>query len=221
MIQAIAIDDENIALKVIENHAERIPYLQLKASFINAFDAFDYLNREQVDLIFLDINMPDITGIEFLKSLSHKPKVIFTTAYSQYAVESYEHEAVDYLLKPFEFGRFLKAVNKAAEQLKEPNSEHLFVKTGFEHVRIDIPQLLFAKAEGNYVRFVSADQSVMSRMKMAEAEALLTKHQFLKTHRSYLVNPAYIQKVEKHQLTLPGYTVPISQSHYEEVISRL
>ena len=221
MIKAIAIDDEAIALQVIETHAEKIPYLSLKASFVNAFDAFAYLNNESIDLLFLDINMPDISGIEFLKSLNHKPKVIFTTAYSQYAVESYEHEAVDYLLKPFEFGRFLKAVNKAAEQLKEPNSQHLFIKTGFDHVRLDIPDVLFAKAEGNYVRFVSETQSIMSRMKMVEAEELLTQHRFLKTHRSYMVNPRFIQKVEKHQVSLPGHTIPVSQTHYEDIISSL
>ncbi len=173
MIKAIALDDEQIALEVIKKHAEKIPYLELNHTFVNPFEAMKYLSAQPVDLLFLDINMPDISGLEFLKSLTQKPRVIFTTAYSEYAVESYEHGAIDYLLKPFDFGRFLKAVNKAAEVLKEKNDDYLFIKEGFDHVRLALNELIFAKAEGNYVKLVCKDQQVMTRLKMSEAEALL------------------------------------------------
>lgn len=222
MIKAIALDDEHIALEVIKKHADKIPYLELVECFVNPFEAMKYLTQQKVDLIFLDINMPDISGLEFLRSLSTKPKVIFTTAYSEYAVESYEHEALDYLLKPFDFGRFLKAVNKAAEVLKEQNDDFIFVKEGFDHVRLDLTQLAYAKAEGNYVKFVSPGQPpIMTRLKMSEAEELLPPDRFVKTHRSYLVNLDYIEKVERHQLQVVGQDIPISQTYYEGLISRI
>lgn len=221
MIKAIALDDEHIALEVIEKHAEKIPYLELLQSFVNPFDAMNYLASHKVDLIFLDINMPDISGLQLLDSLSTKPRVIFTTAYSEFAVESYEHEAIDYLLKPFDFGRFLKAVNKAAEVLKEKSDDYLFLKEGFDHIRLSLNELIYVKAEGNYVRFVCKDQQIMTRMKMSEAEDLLPKDDILKTHRSYLVNRTFIDKVERHQLLAASHQVPISQTYYEALISRI
>lgn len=221
MIRAIALDDEQIALEVIKTHAQKIPYLELTHTFVNPFETMDFLTKHPVDLVFLDINMPDISGLQFLESLKTKPGVIFTTAYSEYAVESYEYEAIDYLLKPFDFGRFLKAVNKAAEALKEKSEDYLFLKEGFDHVRVALKELIYAKAEGNYVRFVCQDQQIMTRMKMAEAEALLSRDIFLKTHRSYLVNRRFIEKVERHQLWVAGHNIPVSQTHYAGLISRI
>ncbi len=221
MIKAIAIDDEPVALKIIENHAARIPYLALKTSFTNAFDALSYLNENKVDLIFLDINMPDITGLEFLKSLTMKPSVIFTTAYSEYAVESYELEAADYLLKPFEFGRFLKAVNKIADLNSEESSDHLFLKSGYEHIRIDKAHLRYIKGDGNYVGFYTRDQKVLCRMKMSEAEDHLAGDAFVKVHRSYIINKSEITKVERHQVHLKDEIIPVSQTYYEDLISQL
>lgn len=221
MIRAIAIDDEPIALQIIQKHAERIPYLHLEATFTNPFEAMTFLRDQKIDVLFLDINMPDISGLEFLKSLTTQPNVVFTTAYSEYAVESYEHSAIDYLLKPFDFGRFLKAVNKVAERNKQQNEAYLFLKTGFDYIRLEVKDLLYAKAEGNYVKFVTTDQSVMSRMKMKEVEAALDKEQFLQTHRSYIVNKTSIDKIEKHQLHIQGDIIPISQTYYEGLISQL
>lgn len=221
MIKAIAIDDEPVALKVIQNHAARIPYLSLRAYFTNAFDALSYLNTNKVDLIFLDINMPDISGLEFLKSLTTRPNVIFTTAYSEYAVESYELEAADYLLKPFEFGRFLKAVNKVADLTSDESKDHIFLKSGYEHIRIDKAHLRYIKGDGNYVGFYTGNQKILCRMKMSEAEELLPSDTFIKTHRSYIVNRSEITKVEKHQVHLKEETIPISQTYYEGLISQL
>jgi len=221
MINAIAIDDEPIALSIIEKHADRIPYLNLKASFTNPFDALTYLKANKVDLIFLDINMPDISGLEFVKSLTTKPNIIFTTAYAEYAVDSYELAAIDYLLKPFEFGRFLKAVNKVADQQEENNDDYLFLKSGYEYIRIEKSHLRYIKGDGNYVGFYTTSQKVLCRMKMSEAEVFLSNDDFVKVHRSYIVNKSEIVKVEKHQLHLKDELIPISQPYYDELISRL
>lgn len=221
MIRAIAIDDEPVALKVVENHANRIPYLTLLASFTNAFEALKYLSSNKVDLIFLDINMPDITGLEFLKSLSTKPHIIFTTAYSEYAVESYELEVADYLLKPFEFNRFLKAVNKVADLNSTDSKNHLFLKVGYEYVRIDVEELKYIKGDGNYVGFYTADKKALCRMKMSEAEELLPNEFFVKVHRSYVINKSEITKVEKHQVHLGKDLIPLSKTYYDELISQL
>lgn len=221
MINAIAIDDEPIALSIVEKHGARIPYLSIQASFTNPFDALAYLNANKVDLIFLDINMPDISGLEFVKSLTTKPNIIFTTAYSEYAVESYELEAIDYLLKPFEFGRFLKAVNKVADQQAENTEDYLFLKSGYEYIRIEKVNLRYLKGDGNYVGFYTNDRKILCRMKMTEAEALLTGDSFIKVHRSYIVNKSEILKVEKHQLHLKDEVIPISQTYYDQLISQL
>ena len=139
-MKAIAIDDEPIALNIIKSHASKVPFIDLKAEFTDAFKALEYLQREHVDLIFLDIKMPDISGIDFYNSLSKKPLLIFTTAYSEHAVTSFEMDAVDYLLKPFPLARFVKACNKAFELYNFRNAsepqDHLYIKTGYEQVKV-------------------------------------------------------------------------------------
>ncbi|KYG83612.1 LytR/AlgR family response regulator transcription factor [Roseivirga echinicomitans] len=221
MIRAIAIDDEPIALDIIESHANKIPFLELKASFTNAYQALEFLKTNSVDLLFLDVKMPDISGMDFLKSLSKAPLVIFTTAYQEYALESYDFQTVDYLLKPFDFGRFLKAVNKASDRLEQKNDQHLFLKTGYEYVRLEIAQIKYAKAEGNYVKFVTESEQVLSRMTMQQAENALLPQGFLKTHRSFLVNKAFINKIEKHQLNIGKEMIPISSIYYQLLVEAI
>tara|TARA_R110001592_G_scaffold336037_1_gene621183 strand:- start:1179 stop:1847 length:669 start_codon:yes stop_codon:yes gene_type:complete len=221
MIRAIAIDDEPIALDIIESHANKIPFLELKASFTNAYQALEFLKTNSVDLLFLDVKMPDISGMDFLKSLSKTPLVIFTTAYQEYALESYDFQTVDYLLKPFDFGRFLKAVNKASDRLEQKNDQHLFLKTGYEYVRLEIAQIKCAKAEGNYVKFVTENEQVLSRMTMQQAENALLPQGFLKTHRSFLVNRAFINKIEKHQLSIGKEVIPISSIYYQLLVEAI
>src|SRR5215218_8840946 len=139
-MKAIAIDDEPIALEIVRAHAAKVPFLDLRAVFTDAFQALEYLQQESIDLIFLDIKMPDISGIDFFNSLSKKPLLIFTTAYSEHAVTSFEMDAVDYLLKPFSLSRFLKACNKAFEIYNFRNSaipaDHLYIKTGYEQLKV-------------------------------------------------------------------------------------
>ncbi|WP_268122842.1 LytR/AlgR family response regulator transcription factor [Roseivirga pacifica] len=217
MIKAIAIDDEPIALKIIEDHASKIPFLQIEASFTNAFHAIEYLKKHSVDLLLLDINMHDISGLDFLKTLTQKPLVIFTTAYSEYALESYEHDAVDYLLKPFEFGRFLKAINKASERLNESPQTYIFLKSGYEYVRLELQDILFVKAEGNYMKFVCKDQTVLSRLTLQETEEILKHSELIKVHRSYLANFQLADKIEKHQIHFGEHLVPITAEGFDKI----
>lgn len=218
MITAIAIDDEPIALDVVANHAAKVPFLELKATFTNAFEAMDYLRQHPVDLLFLDIKMPDISGIEFFRSLSRKPLVIFTTAYSEHAVAGFELDAVDYLLKPFSLPRFLKACNKAQEWLQLRGTsgnkpDYLFVKTGYDQVKVDFGDIDYLEATGNYVNFVLGDRHILSRMTITECEELLPADRFVRIHRSFITAVGKVQKIERHQLIVNGNILPIGASY--------
>ncbi|MFC3200151.1 LytR/AlgR family response regulator transcription factor [Parapedobacter deserti] len=218
MITAIAIDDEPIALDVVANHAAKVPFLELQASFTNAFEAMDHLRQYPVDLLFLDIKMPDISGIEFFRSLSKKPLVVFTTAYSEHAVAGFELDAVDYLLKPFSLARFLKACNKVQEWLKLRGTNgnipaYFFVKTGYDQVKIAFEDIDYLEATGNYVNFVLRDRHILSRMTITECEELLPQDRFIRIHRSFIASIAHVQKIERHQLTVNGSILPIGASY--------
>ncbi len=222
---AIAIDDEPIALDVIASHAAKVPFLDLQASFTNAFEALDFLRLNPVDLLLLDIKMPDISGIEFFRSLNRKPLVIFTTAYSEHAVTGFELDAVDYLLKPFSLPRFLKACNKAQEWLElraTPDGKpgYMFVKTGYDQVKIDFETIDYLEATGNYVNFVLGDRHILSRMTISECEGLLPADRFMRIHRSFIASLGKIQKIERHQLTVGGSILPVGAS-YLAAIKRL
>ncbi|PWL30696.1 LytTR family DNA-binding domain-containing protein [uncultured Roseivirga sp.] len=216
MIRAIAIDDEPIALKVVEEHASKIPFLQLEESFTDAFAALEFLQNNKVDLIFLDINMPDISGLDLLKATDAKFQIVFTTAYSEYAVESYEHNAADYLLKPFEFGRFLKAVMKVKEGLKQAKEDYFFVKSGYEYIRINFQDLLFIKGEGNYLKLVEKERSTLTRMTFEEVSSQIPES-FVQVHRSFIINSQLVEKLEKHQAKVGEHQVPINPEGYEKL----
>jgi two-component system LytT family response regulator len=216
MIKAIAIDDEPLALEVIRSHAGKVPFLELTACFMDAFKAIEHLAKEPVDLLFLDIKMPDISGLELIESLQQKPMVIFTTAYAEHAVQSYELNATDYLLKPFAFTRFLKACHKANElhQTKQNHKQVLedsiFIKSGYEQVKISYANILYLESGGNYMSFILVDgRTVLSRLTMADALALLPSALFVRVHRSYIVNKLKIDRAERHQLHIAQQTIPI------------
>jgi DNA-binding LytR/AlgR family response regulator len=225
MLQAIAIDDEPIALEVIKNLAGQVVFITITACFANSFKAMDYLQKNKTDLIFLDIKMPDITGIDFLKSIPNPPMVIFTTAYSEHAVQSFELDAVDYLLKPFSLPRFLKACNKANElyQLRKNNDNSsaaslpIFIKSGYEQVRVDPGDILYAESVGNYVQFVLTDRNIVSRLTMTEAEALLPVAAFIRIHRSYLVAKKQITKIEKRSAWIKNKELSIGEAYIRDI----
>ncbi|WP_243770616.1 MULTISPECIES: LytR/AlgR family response regulator transcription factor [Mucilaginibacter] len=217
MITAIAIDDEPIALDVIRSHASKVPFVDLKAEFTDAFKAMDYLQREPVDLLFLDIKMPDISGIDLLTCLNKKPLVIFTTAYTEHAVTSFELDAVDYLLKPFALTRFIKACNKAYELYSFRNTaevkDYIFLKTGYEQVRVNFDDIYHLEATGNYVNFILKDSKVLTRMTITEIEALLPTEKFIRIHRSFIAAVNKIDKIERHQVTVNGFLLPVGGAY--------
>lgn len=217
MLRAIAIDDEPIALEVIKSHTGKVTFIEVLGYFTNAFEAIEFLNSQQVDLIFLDIKMPDITGFELLKSLPNPPMVIFTTAYSEYAVQGFDMNAIDYLLKPFSLSRFLKACNKAYEQQSlrnvapttEPLEAFIYVRSGYENIKVYFSDILFAEAYGNYVQLVLTDKKVTTRLTMNEAEELLSPQGFLRIHRSYLAAIKHIRRFDKKSLWVHEIELPI------------
>ena len=224
-MKAIAIDDEPIALEIIKSLASKVPFLDLKATFTDAFKALEYLQKEPVDLLFLDIKMPDISGIDLFNSLSKKPMVIFTTAYSEHAVAGFELDAVDYLLKPFSLARFLKSCNKAFELYNFRNAtetpDHLYIKTGYEQVKVMYDDICYVEATGNYVTFVLKDKNILSRSTFMEAINLLPQEKFVRVHRSYVVAVNKIDKVERNQVTVNKAVIPVSEAYNDNLMAAL
>ncbi len=222
-MRAIAIDDEPMALEIVRSHASKVPFLELAAGFTDAFKALDFLQKEKVDLIFLDIKMPDISGMDFFRSLSKKPLVIFTTAYSEHAVSSFELDAVDYLLKPFSLTRFIKSCNKAFELYNFRNSsepqDYLFVKDGYDQLKIEFDDILFLEAAGNYVTFTLKDKKVLTRSTFSEAIGLLPAEKFIRVHRSFIVSLKKIEKIERHQVTIGNNKIPVSGAYRDNLNS--
>ncbi|MEP6746651.1 MAG: LytTR family DNA-binding domain-containing protein [Bacteroidota bacterium] len=220
MLTAIAIDDEPIALEIIKKHAANIAFIDIRKTFTNAFEATTWMQKEKVDLIFLDIKMPDISGIDFLNALQNPPLVIFTTAYSEHAVQGFELNAVDYLLKPFSAARFLKACNKANElyQLKAGNSDSsVFIKSGYGQVQVVLSEILYIESSGNYVQFVLENKKVVSRLTMSEAEVLLPAKDFIRIHRSYMVAKKKIARFEKNIIWIGLTELPVGTNYQQQV----
>jgi len=228
MIQCIAIDDERKALEVIMHYANKIEYLNLSKVFTNPIDAIQYLEQNVIDIIFLDINMPGINGFEFIEAISIKSQIIFTTAYSKYAVESYNVDALDYLVKPITFPRFLKAVNKHKitkkvhpEIQKDSNENLMLIKSGTEIHRINKTDILYIKSEGNYSKIVFLDKNIMTLISIKKIIELLDDTNFIQIHRSYIISKLKIQKIERHQLTLNNTNLPIGVSFRKVVMKEL
>jgi DNA-binding LytR/AlgR family response regulator len=223
LLTAIAIDDEPKALDVIKLHAAKVPFIDLKACFTDAFQAILYLQNNPVDLIFLDIKMPDITGIELVHCLQKVPMIIFTTAYTEYAVQGFELDALDYLLKPFPLPRFLKACNKALTQ-KQANGgdkrDFVFLKTGYEEEKVFFNDILYIEAEGNYLTFVLQDRKILTRQSMIDILQILPDNQFIRIHRSFIIAIHQVTKIARQSLSIQGYEIPFGVS-FEENIQKI
>ncbi|MCD2424627.1 LytTR family DNA-binding domain-containing protein [Niabella pedocola] len=217
-MNAIAIDDEPMALEVIKNLATKVPFINLEGCFTNAFEAIDYLQKNKIDLIFLDIKMPDISGIELSKSLANPPMIIFTTAYTEHAVEGFEVNAVDYLLKPFSLARFIKACTKAQELFSLKNNKNqeidaLFLKDGYEQVRVMLNEILYIEAAGNYLNVVLKNKKIMSRITINEIMQLLPADKFTRIHRSYIVARDKVTKFNKQSVFIDLLEFPIGSNY--------
>lgn len=229
MISCIAIDDEPMALEVIERYCQKSGLTDLKATFREPVKAIEYLNRESIDLVFLDINMPDVNGIQLLRTLATKPMVIFTTAYSKYAVESYDLNAIDYLLKPITFERFLASVNKVLSLKtlkngtipKDDDDASIFVKSGPQTYQVKVNDILYLEKDGNYITLFLEDKSILMRENMVDIFDLVPAADFIRVHKSYVVAIRHIIMIEVHQLTIGQTKIPIGSTYRESLKSRL
>jgi len=220
----LAIDDEPLALQQIAAYVSKIPFLILKAECTNAFDALKVIENQQIDLMFVDINMPDLNGLEFVKSLSKKPLLIFTTAYGEYAIEGFKVDALDYLLKPFSFAEFSKAANKARSQFElmqntpeklESNDDYLFIKSEYKLIRINLNEILYIEGMKEYVRIhLSAQKPVMTLLSMKSLEEKLPDKKFMRVHRSYIVNLDKVSTVERFRIVYDDKKrIPVSENY--------
>jgi DNA-binding LytR/AlgR family response regulator len=226
MLQAIVIDDEPKALDVIRELTGKVTFIEVKGYFTDAFDALGFIQQNPVQLVFLDINMPEISGIQFVKTMPDPPMIVFTTAYSEYAVEGFELNAIDYLLKPFSLARFLMACNKAYEQYqlrqkKQTALPAVFIKSGYEQVRVELEAVLYAESSGNYVQFVMQHQKIASRLTMGEAEALLPANHFIRIHRSYIIALKYLTKIDRKTAWVGNIELPIGPAYLADIDKKI
>lgn len=229
-MKCLAIDDEPVALEILEDYITKVPFLECVGVFRDSLKALDYLQENSVDLIFLDINMPDLTGIQFLKTLKKPPLVIFTTAYSDYALESYDYDAVDYLLKPIEFERFVKASNKACEmfQIKAQgmsvsvgDREYIFIKSGTHYHRVKIEDIHYIKGTGNYVTFVMEQKEILSLLTMTKVLEILPRNVFYRIHKSYIINSLHLDLIENEEVRIRGVRIPIGDNFREDFMKAI
>lgn len=230
-MKCIIVDDEPLAIEVIESHLSRLDDVEVIATCTNALKAFEILQKEPVDLIFLDIQMPKLTGIDFLKTLQHPPKVIFTTAYRDYALESYEFDAIDYLLKPISFDRLLKAIGKVYGQkinatpyitsTVTENGDHIYVKADKKMVKIKLDEVLHIESLKDYVRIKTTNKTIITHQKISYLEEKLPKNDFLRVHRSYIIATSKVDSFSGAIIEIGGIEIPIGRNYKNQVIGFL
>lgn len=225
----IIIEDQLPAQRILSKYIHDFGSLTLLASFSNALHALEFLQTNKVDLLFLDIHLPKLSGLDFLKTLTNPPQVILTTAFPDYALESYECSVVDYLLKPFSFQRFLKAVAKVSLPTKNNLSEgtstfpkNLFIKTGYEHIKIVVQDILYIKSDADYTELFLAEKKYLSTEPLRHWEETLDGQSFIRIQKSYLVNISKIERISGNTAYLTGGTsIPIGRAYKEHFINKL
>jgi len=229
-IRCLIVDDEPLALDLIEDYVLKTPFLELVKKFSSPFQAIEAIQTDNIDLIFLDIQMPGLTGIDFSKLIQHGPKVIFTTAYSQYALEGFKVDALDYLVKPFSYQEFLKAANKAltwfnlVEQgvgksvVEEPENKSIFVKSEYKLIKVELCNILYIEGLKDYVKIYLKDQNkpILSLMSLKTLEEKLPSNQFMRVHRSFIVNLEQIVKIERNRIVFGSVYIPIADSYKDQ-----
>ncbi|WP_295220138.1 LytTR family DNA-binding domain-containing protein [uncultured Chryseobacterium sp.] len=216
-INCIIIDDEPLAVRLLENHVSKIAELNLVATAKNALEAYRILQTQEIDLLFLDIQMPDLNGIEFLRSLSKRPSVIFTTAYREFAIDGFELEAVDYLLKPVTFERFFKSVDRILRRAENENDEDfvIFKSEGFSR-KLLLKNILYFESIGNDIKAVLQDEAVtVTKMSVSEMAARLQNKGFLRIHRSFVINQNRVTAISHHEVLIGKVSIPVGRSFRE------
>ena len=230
MLNCIAVDDENLALDLIEDNIYKIPFLNLVKRCKNPFEAMEVLQNQEIDLIFLDIQMPGVTGVQFLQSLTNSPMVIFVTAYKQYALEGFNLNVIDYLLKPIDFERFLKAVNKASdlynlkhktlviENVSELKNSTIFVNADYSLIKIRTDEITYVEGLKDYVKINlnSSTKPIVTRMTMKAIEEKLPSSEFFRVHKSFIVSLDKIESIRSLKIKIGNAQIPVSESYSEE-----
>ncbi len=232
IIHCIIVDDEPIAHEVSENHLQKVNAIHVVASCKNAIDAFNIINSNKIDVIFLDINMPEISGLSFAKSINKNIKIIFTTAYREYAVDGFDLKAVDYLLKPVSFERLLQAVNKFLDEsipfLKEADEEFInekndfiFVRSDRKMIKINFSEITYLESLGDYLKIHLSGKIITTRETISNIEVKLSKNDFLRVHRSFIVSINKIISFTNEYVEINKKAIPISRSYKKDVLRRL
>jgi len=230
LINCLIVDDEPLALDLMESYVRQTPFLRMVARCSNAIDTLDFLEKEKIDLLFLDIQMPRLSGIELSRLIKEDTKVIFTTAFEQYAIEGYKVDALDYLLKPISYPEFLRAATKAQRWfgvLKSSTGDHysstsIFVKSDYRMIQIELSNITFIEGVKDYIRIhTSKGEPVMTLMSMKSIEDHLNPGIFLRVHRSFIVNINMIQTIEKNRIIFDKVAIPISDSYREGVMEKI
>jgi two-component system, LytTR family, response regulator len=229
-INCIAIDDEPLALSKLESFISKVPDLKLIRTFDNAIEAIGWLKENRIELIFLDIQMEQLTGIQFLETTGSSARIIFTTAYDQYAIKGYELSVTDYLLKPYSFQRFLQAVNKVMEyfsrkpenhEMLSENGSYIFVKTEYRLERVDIEDILYVEGMKDYLRIICKNKKIMTLQSFAKLEEILPEKKFCRVHKSFLVALDKIKSVERGVILIADQRIPVSNTYRESFFSRI
>ncbi|OFY44441.1 MAG: hypothetical protein A2X18_01440 [Bacteroidetes bacterium GWF2_40_14] len=223
--RCLIIDDEPIAIKVISNYLEQLPHFEVAGGFTNAFDSLNDLHSNHIDLLFLDIMMPGINGLEFIRSLTNPPKVIFTTAYRNYAPEAFDVDALDYLVKPIPFERFLKAVNKFLEiqerRTINNTSETIILKSDKKNYKVFLDDILYIESMDDYIKVHTKHTSLVCYLRLSGIENLLDKSRFIRIHRAYIINREHVSLFTNTHIEIAGKLLPVGRSYREEVPKRL
>ncbi|MBK7028530.1 MAG: response regulator transcription factor [Bacteroidales bacterium] len=229
-ILCIVIDDEPLAVKKIAAYIGKVPFLELAAECRSAAEAMNVMNSVDVQLLFIDINMPEISGMEFAKSLTNKPYIVFTTAYSEYAVEGFQVEAVDYLLKPISFSNFLKAVNKVKNRIEltsnnqkesvTTKANHLFVKSDYKLIRIELTDIKYIESQHEYIKiYLNNSNPITTLLSLKSIEEVLPPEKFMRVHRSFIVNLSKISVIERNRIVYDGNVyIPVSKQYKEKFL---
>jgi len=231
-IQCIIVDDEPVAREILESHLKRISSINIVASCKNAMDAFVIINSKKIDLIFLDINMPEISGLSFAKSINKKIKIIFTTAYREYAIDGFDLQAVDYLLKPISFERLVQSIAKytneniniereSIEKIDIEEHEYIFVRSDRKMIKIIFSDIIFIESLSDYIKIHLTDKTIVTRETISNIEAKLPQKDFIRTHRSYIVSIAKISSFTSELLEIETKQIPISRTYKNFVLGKL
>jgi two-component system, LytTR family, response regulator len=228
-INCIAIDDEPLALDIIRDYCSKVAFLNLLKTFDNAIESIEYIRSNKIDLIFLDIQMEELTGIQLLNALKQRPFVIFTTAYERYALQGFELDVVDYMLKPISFERFIRGVNKVYERMqidaevarpengkpRAPESSFFFVKTETRMERIENNDVLYVEGMGDYWRIVTRTRRIMTLMNAKKLEEVLREPQFCRVHKSFFVALDKIESIERNRIKIGDQYIPVSETYHK------